>query len=97
MRRRRRVPQEHVDSILSWDLSRYVCRAPDNVDSMPFSEEFKAEYRAVQLRSVAHMREIRRTRAELQGFVRAHLEERGYVEADPEMFAKYKRELQPQG
>ena len=55
---------------------------------MPFPEDLKAEYRTVQLRSIAHMREIHRMRAELQGFVRAQLEERGYVEADPEMLAK---------
>ncbi|CAL4981197.1 unnamed protein product [Urochloa decumbens] len=93
-----RVPQDQVDFILSLDVS-YVLRSPDNIDNIPVSEEVKQRYRAAMLKSVALMREIRRSRMEMQEFVRAQLEEYGYVEIETnsEMYAKYKRELHEQG
>jgi aspartyl-tRNA synthetase len=86
-----RMPQNQVDFILSWDVSdRFPC-APDNIDDMPAaSDEFKERYRANQLRSAALMREISRRRREMQEFLKAQLEEHGYVdvETDSELFVQ---------
>ncbi|KAF8694308.1 hypothetical protein HU200_038449 [Digitaria exilis] len=99
MEKKWRMPQDHVGLILSWDVTEYVPRAPDNIDHLPVSQEVKDSYRAAMLRSIADMREIRRSRKELQDGIRAELEKNGYVQVETtaEQVAKYQHELEQQG
>ncbi|KAF8652292.1 hypothetical protein HU200_062850 [Digitaria exilis] len=94
MEKKWRMPQDHVDLILSWDVSEYVPHAPDNIDHLPVSQKAKDTYRATMLRSIADMR-----RKELQDWIRAELEKNGYVQVETtsEQFAKYQHELEQQG
>lgn len=88
------MSQEEIDYILSWDVSDYVFRTPDNMDHMPISDATKQMYRANRQKAVAVMRENRRVKREYQEWVKSELEKHGYVEVEGtnELLAEHLRE-----
>jgi hypothetical protein len=78
-----RVSQDQIDFILSMDVSDYVFAAPDNLDHLPISDEYKAQYRAERKQAVAVMQESRAAKRKMQEWVKAELEKEG-VKADLE-------------
>ncbi|CAO2141741.1 unnamed protein product [Urochloa humidicola] len=79
---KRRLTQEEIDYILSWDVSDYVFATPDNMDDMPISDEYKARYRADRKQAVAVMQQSRSNQRKLQEFIKTELEKHGYVEIE---------------
>ncbi|CAO2144203.1 unnamed protein product [Urochloa humidicola] len=79
---KRRLTQEEIDYILSWDVSDYVFATPDNMDDMPISDEYKARYRAGRKQAVAVMQQSRSNQRKLQEFIKTELEKHGYVEIE---------------
>ncbi|CAO2148974.1 unnamed protein product [Urochloa humidicola] len=80
-----RIPQDQIDFILSMDVSDYVFPTPDNIDDMPVSDEYKAQFRAERKQAVAVMQKSRSNKRKLQEWVKAELEKHGYVETTAEM------------
>lgn len=78
-----RVQQDMIDFILSWDVSDYVFKTPDNMDDMPISEETKKRYRDERKEAVALMHKRRSIKRQMQEWVRAELEKNGgYIEIE---------------
>ncbi|CAO2148979.1 unnamed protein product [Urochloa humidicola] len=89
-----RMPQDQIDFILSMDVSDYVFPTPDNIDDMPVSDEYKAQFRAERKQAVAVMQKSRSNKRKLQEWVKAELEKHGYVEIETtaEMLEKHHEE-----
>ncbi|KAJ1280421.1 hypothetical protein BS78_04G231400 [Paspalum vaginatum] len=77
-----RVPQDLINYILSWDVSDYIFAMPDNMDYLPVSEEWKANYRARRKQAVDVMQQSCRTRRKIQEWVKAEVEKHGYIEIE---------------
>ncbi|CAN6381317.1 unnamed protein product [Urochloa humidicola] len=89
-----RMPQDQIDFILSMDVSDYVFPTPDNIDDMPVSDEYKAQFRAERKQAVAVMQKSRSNKKKIQEWVKAELEKHGYVEIETttEMLEKLQAE-----
>ncbi|CAN6381316.1 unnamed protein product [Urochloa humidicola] len=89
-----RMSQDQIDYILSMDVSDYVFATPDNMDDMPISDEYKAQYRADRKQAIAVMQENRSNKRKIQEWVKAELEKHGYVEIETtaEMLEKHQEE-----
>lgn len=85
-----RIPQDLIDFIVAWDVSDYVFAAPDNMDDMPISDDYKARRQADARGADARGEELRK----MQEWVKAELEKKGYVEIETtaEMLEKHQLE-----